>query len=461
MFSVNAKVSMNILLLISVLLSFNLIITMIFLLAEILYSVCMSLGIQSYFVVVRTLYLPYAQFFIFSLAPLVIVLIILLNLTHLFAKYDTTMVSIWVSTMCFFLLGACGFILIFPLGDSVEDYITTLPVKQFFIVIASCLLLLLFLHYYYDGFFSWKHRPSALSIQICEKLLTFSLIVKKLFLIIVYIFVPLSIILYIGTTFSNLGLQNVIITYNLNDVFGALGFSLLFVFLLFVSLRYVSFVIYVSYDLLEGFRMNIIDEKQLPSRIQEWLTVNPQELRVVEPEYAISVKSAIKRISTMFGIKYLPQSQQFSTVVISPKSDYHLIKIFFTPQRIVIVGLYVISSPINKLPRKIKNITTIDLLQIFKPISGDQQNIPRVEFFDDKDLQTKNARLLKPLYKEKLNILTPFNLIDSLEEFNFFISNKYVVARSVAAKNSENIFLIHQIMKLVLKKIIPVIHIKK
>jgi len=205
--------------------------------------------------------------------------------------------------------------------------------------------------------------------------------------------------------------------------------------------------------------MDLIDEKQLPNQIREWISIEPHELKIVEPEYIVAVKSAVRKISTMFGIKYLPNPQQFNTVVVSPKSDYHLLKIFFTPQKIVMSGLYVNSSSIDELPQEIKNLTTINLFQIFKPSSGDSQNIPRIVSFEDMNIRSEKPELLKAIYEDKLNILTPFNLIDSLEEFNIFISTEYVVARSVAAKNAENIFLIHQIMKFVLELIAP--HLKK
>jgi len=256
-----------------------------------------------------------------------------------------------------------------------------------------------------------------------------------------------------------LGLQNIIIAYKLNDVFVALGFLLLLVFMVFVCLRYVSFVIYGFYDLSNGFRVELIDERRLPDQIRELITVKPQELQTVDPEYIALVKSEIKRISTLFGIKYIPTPHQFNTVLISPKSKYHLVKIFFTSRKIVMAGLYVVSSHIDRLSKKIGDIKTIDLLQIFQPSSDERSHIPRVEFFESEKLPNKEAELLKPLYKNKLNIQGPLSLITSLEEFNLFKSSKYIVVRTVAAKNSENIFLMHQIMKFVLELIAP--HLKK
>ena len=212
-----------------------------------------------------------------------------------------------------------------------------------------------------------------------------------------------------------------------------------------------SFVVYVFYDLSNGFRMDLLDEERLPRQIRELITVKPQELQTVVSEYVASIKYEIKRISTMFGIKYLPQPHQFNTVLISPKSGYPLIKIFFTSQKIVMVGLYVISLSLDRLSKKMGELMQIDLLQIFQLSFDEHPKIPRIEPLKDEELPSKTAKLLKPLYKNKLNIQGPLSLITSLEEFNLFKSDEYIVVKIVAAKKSENIFLMHQTMKHVLK----------
>ena len=437
----------------------SLIIAMFFLLGDILFSLYMSVGIKNYLVVTQSVYSSYESLFV-SLFFYLLPIILILNFILLWEKYMTATESYWFMLMFVLLLLAYGIIFILPIGDSLYPYIiTTASTKQFLDIVATFTLFIVFLSFYRDDFFSWKNIPSTRIIHICEKLLTYSLTTKRIFLKGLYIFVPFYLILFVGMNFYRYIFQKIVVTYPLTDVFFVFGFSLLFVFLLFVLMPYASFTLFLVHNLLYPYRMDLIDEKQLPNQIREWISIEPHELKIVEPEYIVAVKSAVRKISTMFGIKYLPNPQQFNTVVVSPKSDYHLLKIFFTPQKIVMSGLYVNSSSIDELPQEIKNLTTINLFQIFKPSSGDSQNIPRIVSFEDMNIRSEKPELLKAIYEDKLNILTPFNLIDSLEEFNIFISTEYVVARSVAAKNAENIFLIHQIMKFVLELIAP--HLKK